>query len=112
MNFNINDYNEIGCALMGMNFGFLYSHMIVIKVGCEAINSWVTNIEITEKNVRTLVKIGRCRWKDENEVFNVLKNHGYNMEHNYGHGEKHMAFNFYLFTLLAFSLHQIFELTG
>jgi hypothetical protein len=33
------------------------------------------------------------------------------MEHNYGHGQNNMAFNFYLFTLLAFFIHQIFELT-
>ena len=33
------------------------------------------------------------------------------MEHNYGHGQKHLAFNFYLLTLLAFFMHQIFELT-
>jgi len=53
----------------------------------------------------------RCRWKNENELFNVMKNHGYYMAHNYGHGEKHLAYNFYLLTLLAFSMHQIFELT-
>ena len=40
-----------------------------------------------------------------------MKNHGYCMEHNYGHDQKNMAFNFYLLTLLAFFMHQIFELT-
>jgi hypothetical protein len=74
-------------------------------------NSWVTDIEITEKNVMTLARAGRCRWKSENECFNVMKNHGYCMEHNYGHGQENLAFNFYLLTLLAFFMHQIFELT-
>jgi hypothetical protein len=74
-------------------------------------NSWVTDLAISEDNVKTLVKAGRCRWKNENELFNVMKNHGYCMEHNYGHGQNNMAFNFYLFTLLAFFIHQIFELT-
>jgi len=74
-------------------------------------NSWVTDLVISEDNVKTLVKAGRCRWKNENELFNVMKNHGYCMEHNYGHGQNNMAFNFYLFTLLAFFIHQIFELT-
>ena len=74
-------------------------------------NSWVTDIVITSENICMLVKTGRCRWKNENECFNVMKNHGYCMEHNYGHGKKNLAFNFYLLTLLAFTLHQIFELT-
>lgn len=73
--------------------------------------SWVTDIEIDENTIETLVKAGRCRWKNENEIFNVMKNHGYYMERNYGHGKKHLAFNFYLLTLLAFTFHQIFELT-
>ena len=58
-----------------------------------------------------LVRIGRCRWKIENETFNTLKNQGYHIEHNFGHGEKHLSINFFLLNLLAFFMHQIFELT-
>jgi hypothetical protein len=58
-----------------------------------------------------LVKGARSRWKIENECFNTLKNQGYQIEHNYGHGEKNLCFNFYIFTILAFLLHQILELT-
>ncbi|MCL0040316.1 hypothetical protein M1N02_02505, partial [Thermodesulfovibrionales bacterium] len=43
--------------------------------------------------------------------FNTLKNQGYYIKHNYGHGKKNLCFNFYLLTLLAFFFHQIFELT-
>lgn len=74
-------------------------------------NSWVTDFKVTEQNIVTLVKGGRCRWKIENECFNTLKNQGYYIEHNYGHGEKNLSFNFLLLTLLAFYFHQIFELT-
>jgi len=74
-------------------------------------NSWVTDLSVSQENIKTHVSAGRCRWKNENECFNVMKNHGYCMEHNYGHGKKHLAFNFYLLTLLAFFFHQIFELT-
>jgi len=74
-------------------------------------NSWVTNLPITAEHITTLVRAGRCRWKNENELFNVMKNHGYYMERNYGHGQKNLAFNFYLLTLLAFFFHQIAELT-
>lgn len=74
-------------------------------------NTWVTDIPVTEKNVEALAEIGRCRWKIENEAFNTLKNHGYHIEHNFGHGTQHLSFNFFLLNLLAFFLHQIFELT-
>ncbi len=74
-------------------------------------NSWVTDLPVSESAIVTLVKAGRSRWKNENEFFNVMKNHGYYMEHNYGHGKNNLCFNFYLLTLLAFSFHQIFELT-
>ena len=74
-------------------------------------NSWVTDIEITQKNVGILARGGRCRWKLENECFNTLKNQGYAIDHSYGHGDKNLCFNFYLLTLIAFSFHQVYELT-
>ena len=74
-------------------------------------NSWVTDFTVDKGNVRELVRIGRCRWKIENETFNTLKNQGYHIEHNFGHGKKHLSMNFFLLNLLAFFMHQIFELT-
>lgn len=74
-------------------------------------NSWVTDLEVTQKNVGTLVRGGRCRWKLENECFNTLKNQGYAIDHSYGHGQKNLCFNFYLLTLIAFAFHQVYELT-
>jgi hypothetical protein len=72
---------------------------------------WITNLDISDKNIEWVTKGGRSRWKIENECFNTLKNQGYQIEHNYGHGEKNLCFNFYIFTILAFLLHQILELT-
>jgi hypothetical protein len=74
-------------------------------------NSLVTDIKISQHNVEQMTRAGRCRWKIENECFNTLKNQGYYIEHNYGHGKKHLSYNMYLLTLLAFYFHQIFELT-
>jgi hypothetical protein len=74
-------------------------------------NSWVTDFELNSQNIVDLVKAGRCRWKVENECFNTLKNQGYYIEHNYGHGNQHLSFNFLLLTLFAFYCHQIAELT-
>ena len=74
-------------------------------------NSWVTDIPVDEHNVVDLVKGGRARWKIENETFNTLKNQGYHIEHNYGHGSQHLSMNFFVLNLLAFYMHQIFELS-
>jgi hypothetical protein len=74
-------------------------------------NSWVTDLEVTDQNIITMVKAGRCKWKIENECFNTLKNQGYCIEHSFGHGEKNLCINFYLLTLAAFAFHQVFELT-
>jgi len=74
-------------------------------------NSWVTDIVISKSNVENIVKGGRARWKIENEAFNTLKNQGYHLEHNFGHGQKALSYNLLLFNFLAFFMHQIFELT-
>ena len=74
-------------------------------------NSWVTDMEVTHDNVSQLAKGGSCRWKIENECFNTLKNQGYMLEHNFGHGKENLSHNMYLLTLLAFFCHQIIELS-
>lgn len=72
-------------------------------------NSWVTDFAVKAENVATLVGIGRSRWKIENEHFNVHKNQGYELEHNYGHGEKTLSMVLYMLNLLAFLWHKILE---
>ena len=74
-------------------------------------NSWVTDIAVSQDNVKDLVKGGRARWKIENETFNTLKNQGYHIEHNYGHGSQNLSMVFFNLNLLAFYAHQILELT-
>jgi hypothetical protein len=75
--------------------------------GKETRFSWVTNIKLTQKNVFTLMRGGRARWKIENETFNTLKNLGYNFEHNYGHGKKYLSTVFCLLMMLAFLVDQV-----
>lgn len=72
-------------------------------------NSWVTDFEVRPENAATIIGIGRSRWKIENEQFNVHKNHGYELEHNYGHGQQTLSMVFYLLNLLAFVAHQVLE---
>jgi hypothetical protein len=73
--------------------------------------TWITNLTIAESNCVDIARGGRSRWKIENETFNTLKNQGYRLEHNYGHGEQHLATNFALLTMLAFLIDQVQEFT-
>lgn len=70
-------------------------------------NSFVTSLSINAGNVIEIVACGRTRWKIENESFNVLKNHGYNLAHNFGHGNNHLAKVLGALNLLAFNFHNI-----
>jgi hypothetical protein len=70
-------------------------------------NAFATNHKITEDNVEEIVNYGRTRWKIENENNNTLKTKGYYLEHNYGHGEKHLASLLATMNILAFLFHTI-----
>jgi hypothetical protein len=72
-------------------------------------NSWITDLDVTAENVAVVAQIGRTRWKIENEQFNVQKNHGYELSHNYGHGQHTLSMVFYLLNLLAYVTHVIVE---
>jgi len=72
-------------------------------------NAWFTDLEVDEDNVRTVIWMGRSRWKIENEQCNVHKNHGYELEHNYGHGQQTLSMVFYMLNLFAFIAHMILE---
>ena len=56
------------------------------------------------------MRAGRARWKIENETFNTLKNQGYNLEHNYGLGKKHLSVVFVMLMMLAFLVDQTQQL--
>lgn len=74
-------------------------------------NGFITDWEITADNVGALVTAGRARWKIENENNNVLKTKGYHLEHNFGHGKKHLSSLLLTMNLLAFAFHTLLEVT-
>jgi hypothetical protein len=74
-------------------------------------NSFITDWQISADHVAGLVAAGRARWKIENESNNVLKNRGYHLEHNFGHGKKHLSSLLVTMNLLAFGLHTLLELS-
>ena len=75
-------------------------------------NRFITDLPVTRETVAELAACGRARWKIENESFNVLKNRGYHLEHNFGHGNEHLAALLACFNLLAFAIHTVCDLTA
>lgn len=73
-------------------------------------NSFTTNFEIHSGNVKQVVADGRARWKVENENNNTLKNLGYHLEHNFGHGKKYLSSLFVSFNILAYLVHTVLDL--
>jgi hypothetical protein len=74
-------------------------------------NAWATDYPLTAATVAAICRAGRCRWKIENETINVLKNHGYHLEHNFGHGQAHLSHVLLLLTLLAFLWHTVLQMS-
>lgn len=69
--------------------------------------TWITDLPLNKRSLYPIMRIGRSRWKIENETFNTLKNQGYHFEHSFGHGEKHLSTNFALLMMLAFLVDQL-----
>ncbi|MCY3768175.1 MAG: hypothetical protein OXG56_02230 [Gammaproteobacteria bacterium] len=74
-------------------------------------STFLTSLNVNRHNVAELAECAHTRWKIENETFNVLKQHGYHLKHNFGHGQDTLASVLVLFNLLAFALHAVCDLT-
>lgn len=74
-------------------------------------NAWATDHVVNEQTVASVIASGRSRWKVENEGINVLKNRGYNFEHNYGHGSRFLSAVLLTLLLLAFLFHTALSLS-
>jgi len=71
--------------------------------------AWLTNFSIRSDNVAALGnRGGRCRWKIENEGFNLQKNSGFNLEHAYSTGQLQIK-NFYVLLQIAHLILQLVE---
>jgi hypothetical protein len=73
-------------------------------------NAFLTSLAITKDTAAQIVACARARWKIENESFNVLKNNGYCLEHNFGHGTDRLAMLFAAMNLLAFAFHTVCDI--
>lgn len=73
--------------------------------------AWITDHVVDAGTVAEVVASGRSRWKVENEGINVLKQRGYNFEHNFGHGQQQLAAVLLTLLLLAFLFHTALDLS-
>ena len=95
------DINSVVCSFIEM--------VVTRKNGSKTRFTWVTNILVNEHNALEICTCGRTRWRIENETFNTLKNHSYNLEHNYGLGKTNLRANLGILMMLAFLLDQLQE---
>jgi len=101
-----------GLILNGQNQDLLVNYVQYTEIDSKTgkiyyDGKWLTDLPIDQLSLEEFVAVARSRWKIENETFNTLKNQGYHLEHNYGHGKKYLATNFAMLTILAFLVDQI-----
>lgn len=70
---------------------------------------WLTNLKVTQDNVRELAQTGRSRWKIENEGFNTQKNSGYALGHKYSRKSFSSYQNYYQCMQMAHLINQLAE---
>ncbi|WP_013335080.1 ISNCY family transposase [Gloeothece verrucosa] len=75
-------------------------------------NSFITNHQLNDERMEKIITSGRTRWKIENEGNNLLKNQGYNLEHNFGHGKENLSEILLALNLLSFLFHNVLELVN
>lgn len=95
--------------------GLKHGHETVHAIFCDQTTkagkvthwAWVTDHRPDEHTVHILAnKGGRLRWKIENEGFNVQKNGGIRLKHDYG-SQDHAWYNYYLLAQIAHLLQQL-----
>lgn len=108
----------------GLKYGFRYTHQVYLNESHkdllvnfleyweidgdrQRVWTWVTDLDIHQQTAEAIMRGGRARWKVENETLNTLKNQGYFLEHNYGHGQYYLATIFGRLTFLAFLIDQL-----
>lgn len=69
---------------------------------------YVSSLEISNKNIKDIIKTGRKRCKIENEGFNTQKNHGYEIHHLKSRNVNAMK-NHYLLIQIAHIIRQIYD---
>lgn len=70
--------------------------------------NYITNLEITNSNIEDIVKLGRSRWKIENEGFREQKNGTFKISHLCSRNENAIKIHYYLIQI-AHIIRQLFD---
>ncbi len=85
-----------------------YSFNIIRHIENSKVFTYITDLSIDDSNIKTVIDLGRKRWKIENQGFNVQKNILFNINHmcslNYNAMKAH-----YLFVQFAHTIRQLFD---
>lgn len=85
-----------------------YTFNIVRYIEDSKVFTYITNLTVDDSNIKTIIDLGRRRWKIENQGFNVQKNILFNINHmcslNYNAMKAH-----YLFVQFAHTIRQLFD---
>jgi len=104
--------NSIGYKMH--TFNFLEANTVRQPVGikkdeapCKERFVHITDLDITNKNCKTISDYGRLRWKIENEGFNEQKNTGYKLSHKYSRKSFNATQNYYQCLQIAHMINQL-----
>ena len=103
-------YNQVGKISGKTEEMNVYEYSCLRKVKGEEKEvhfQWITNIELTRRNLEEMIYAGRGRWKIENEGFNNQKNGLYDICHLNSRNNNAMK-NHYLLTQIADILMQLY----
>ena len=85
-----------------------YSFNIIRHIENSKVFTYITDLSIDDSNIKTVIDLGRKRWKIENQGFNVQKNILFNINHmcslNYNAMKAH-----YLFVQFVHTIRQLFD---
>lgn len=85
-----------------------YSFNIIRHIENSKVFTYITDLSINDSNIKTVIDLGRKRWKIENQGFNIQKNILFNINHmcslDYNAMKAH-----YLFVQFAHTIRQLFD---
>lgn len=70
--------------------------------------NYITDLKVNDNNIETIVTMGRCRWKIENEGFNEQKNGTFCISHLCSRNENALRIHYY-FIQIAHIIRQLLE---
>lgn len=112
---NVNYKNETSKANYKLSCGIRFKENIFnalsyteIQNGKEITFSYITNLEVDDYKIETIVDMGRRRWKIENEGFNEQKNGTFCISHLCSRNDNALKIHYY-FIQIAHIIRQLLE---